>query len=1576
MPDKELQGTESISRNEDDYHLPPDALPPLPEVPDGRTALSTVPLGRFHSEKRTFRYCSVRSMDSSDSDRPVSYSSTSSSASSRDSHCSLGSRTTLVSNSRLGLGPALQDRDVGAIRLELVPARQLDCRERQGSQVEGTVEDEKRLSGVKRTDSKGSGKHNATSTPAVEPASPKLLYVDRVVQEILDTERTYVQDLQSIVQDYLDCITDQSRLALGTEERSELFGNIRDIYHFNSELLQDLENCHADPVAIAECFVAKSEDFHIYTQYCTNYPRSVAVLTECMRNKALSKFFRERQEALQHSLPLGSYLLKPVQRILKYHLLLHEIANHLDKDTEAYDVVLDAIDTMQRVAWHINDMKRKHEHAVRLQEIQSLLTNWKGPDLISYGELVLEGTFRIQRAKNERTLFLFDKLLLITKKREESYAYKAHILCCNLMLVEVIPKEPLSFSVFHYKNPKLQHTVQARSQQDKRLWILYLKRLILENHPAKIPAKAKQAILEMDAAHHPGFHYSPDGEKKAALNSKEGGNPRRVRRKSEPSARLQRGSKQNEISSDVQKRISVEGSLLSQAAKLGSTEDLLNSSGREGSPVNQSRESLDPAYPSDPDERLRMHAGEQADADDEDDTEQGVELNSKTQTKGGRKRLNSQASENVEKRRSLNVGTHNLQTSKESKDTGHSGNNNSTTNSARHPARQSGTQSNSDLNVVLGGPQAVRNIWTDHQIRQALFSSQQPAHQTEEEEDIYQMFVPSVSSPNRNVTRVKEGNRGPGRPCSWHVGQPEQKTPEANRKVIRRASSVGEQNSDFKPTICDGNKPKAQDNSLQVDEPSRVSTSESSDQLTIDDIENIYDNISYEDMKSMGLIRRERDCMHIPQGAVAEKTNSGVTFTERPVSHNENSGSTDLSLLSDTYKAKAQNSDSFGSCELKIVEENIYDTIGVSDPPLETYKSDTSKRDSFFGLEADFACCDSLEGFISEESLQFSEDDTSDHRVPEDRDLLGWVDSSSNSDSLSHRSVADKLSEEVDEIWNDLESYIKKNEKKPEHLPAAFPVSKHDVQEETHAKSVPDTHREEVHREAEYSASTFSIPENTGFTKTVKKKLARLSTGSFRFDECDSHKDRSSFSRSSFTSELGNLESSQTSTNSILSNTSSESSELGVDIVDKTKNRVFMMARQYSQKIKKANQMLKMRSPDQENAPGKPKSRQKDLAAILEEKKQGGPAIGARIAEYTHLYDQIVFRDTPPRAQKIGGDNTSESLVQNTPQSQLTSQRYSQLGSDSNCLDEDWLHATYSNRELSDFISWPDEPVLSHEDRSDAAQRKLSQACSVPALKSVTHPHAPTQRWSAFISQPNKENFDQEHVYNSLGRRPASAKSNPYNWCQSSSSVMVNNRTVESTIHQNQRDRNPVTLNRNSVEDRHHNSILSHKSEHMATHEEQRQSVAKQTSEDHSDMILQDSQKVLVVSRNSLLNAHIATQNYFANFKDADDDDEDYVEIKSEDEEQDLASERSLNGGLASSLKEPCSRRLSFSTPCSPVKTLHSNIGPGVSLIDFTEQDKLNEYLWRVPPENQQNIVQSLRQKFHCLSSSSFASAS
>ncbi|KAM9372951.1 pleckstrin homology domain-containing family G member 3 [Phaethornis superciliosus] len=345
---------------------------------------------------------------------------------------------------------------------------------------------------------------------------PQPSYLGRVVLEIVESERTYARDLRSIVEGYLGKIIDAEEPVLRPEQVSALFGNIEDIYELSSTLLQNLESCASDPVAVAVCFVTRSQEFAIYTQYCNNYPSSVAALAECMRSKAQARFLRQCQEGLRHSLPLGAYLLKPVQRVLKYHLLLQEISKHFEhKSGEDYEVVLEAIDTMTCVAWCINDMKRKHEHAIRQQEIQSLLLGWKGPDLTSYGELVLEGRFRAQRVRHERALFLFDKTLLITRPRGEHYVYKSHIPCSSLMLIEST-RDSLCFSLAHYKHGKQQHNLQAKNVEEKRIWTHHIKRLILENHHAIVPQKAKEAILEMDLFYPPRLpRCSPERLKKS-----------------------------------------------------------------------------------------------------------------------------------------------------------------------------------------------------------------------------------------------------------------------------------------------------------------------------------------------------------------------------------------------------------------------------------------------------------------------------------------------------------------------------------------------------------------------------------------------------------------------------------------------------------------------------------------------------------------------------------------------------------------------------------------------------------------------------------------------------------------------------------------------------------------------------------------------------------------------------------------------------------------------------------------------------------------------------------------------------
>uniref|UniRef100_A0A3B4WXZ2 DH domain-containing protein n=1 Tax=Seriola lalandi dorsalis TaxID=1841481 RepID=A0A3B4WXZ2_SERLL len=355
--------------------------------------------------------------------------------------------------------------------------------------------------------------HVANAMAVATVARPRQLSrLERVVMEIVETEQAYVRDLKNIVEDYLGCIIDCGALPLKPEQVSTLFCNIEDIYEFNSEA------------------------FDIYTLYCMNYPNSVAVLRECMKNESLVHFFQERQMTLNHSLPLETYLLKPVQRILKYHLLLQELSKHFDKSAPGYEVVEDAIITMTAVAWYINDMKRKQEHAVRLQEIESLLVNWSGPDLSGFGELVLEGSFKVHRVKKERAFFLFDKMLLIAKKRLEQFIYSTHIFCCNLLLVETL-KDPLCFRVSDQTIPKQQHIVQTKNQEEKRLWVHYLKRLIVENHPASLPQKVRgvnQVSLLFVPPEPPELlMYTPEKSRKSLPLLLEGNLPyRRTRRQS------------------------------------------------------------------------------------------------------------------------------------------------------------------------------------------------------------------------------------------------------------------------------------------------------------------------------------------------------------------------------------------------------------------------------------------------------------------------------------------------------------------------------------------------------------------------------------------------------------------------------------------------------------------------------------------------------------------------------------------------------------------------------------------------------------------------------------------------------------------------------------------------------------------------------------------------------------------------------------------------------------------------------------------------------------------------------------
>ena len=82
---------------------------------------------------------------------------------------------------------------------------------------------------------------------------------------------------------------------------------------------------------------------------------------------------------------------------------------------------------MWQVAWHINHMKWKDEHAVHLQEIQSLLTG-RGLTSPAMGSWCLKEPSSSRVLKRRGLSFSWESCYSSQKKKEDMFTYKTHIL--------------------------------------------------------------------------------------------------------------------------------------------------------------------------------------------------------------------------------------------------------------------------------------------------------------------------------------------------------------------------------------------------------------------------------------------------------------------------------------------------------------------------------------------------------------------------------------------------------------------------------------------------------------------------------------------------------------------------------------------------------------------------------------------------------------------------------------------------------------------------------------------------------------------------------------------------------------------------------------------------------------------------------------------------------------------------------------------------------------------------------------------------------------------------------------------
>ncbi|XP_026674409.1 protein still life, isoform SIF type 1 isoform X10 [Ceratina calcarata] len=215
--------------------------------------------------------------------------------------------------------------------------------------------------------------HSQAMTPSRQLSDAEKL--KKVILELIETERTYVKNLNNLLENYLEPLKRETFLS--NAEINALFGNIQEIVTFQRQFLQNLDHAIEMEVdfnnfdhpsqfkgvlfSIGSAFLYYVNHFKLYSSFCASHSKAQKVLHPNEGNQALQEFLQARNPKQQHSSTLESYLIKPIQRILKYPLLLQQLRNLTDERSEEHQHLIEALKGMEKVAEHINEMQRIHE---------------------------------------------------------------------------------------------------------------------------------------------------------------------------------------------------------------------------------------------------------------------------------------------------------------------------------------------------------------------------------------------------------------------------------------------------------------------------------------------------------------------------------------------------------------------------------------------------------------------------------------------------------------------------------------------------------------------------------------------------------------------------------------------------------------------------------------------------------------------------------------------------------------------------------------------------------------------------------------------------------------------------------------------------------------------------------------------------------------------------------------------------------------------------------------------------------------------------------------------------------------
>ncbi|NXR42971.1 KALRN protein, partial [Zosterops hypoxanthus] len=285
-----------------------------------------------------------------------------------------------------------------------------------------------------------------------------------VLNELVQTEKDYVKDLGIVVEGFMKRMEEKGVSEDMKGKDKIVFGNIHQIYDWHKDFfLAELEKCLQEPERLAQLFIKHERRLHMYVVYCQNKPRSEYIVAE------YETYFEEIQQEISQRLTISDFLIKPIQRITKYQLLLKDFLRYSEKAGLECSEIEKAVELMCLVPKRCNDMM----NLGRLQGFEGKLT--------AQGKLLQQDTFYVtedsgvQSRPKERRVFLFEQIVIFSELLRKGsltpgYMFKKSIKMNYLIIEENVDNDPCKFALMSRETSE-RVILQAANPEIQQAWV-------------------------------------------------------------------------------------------------------------------------------------------------------------------------------------------------------------------------------------------------------------------------------------------------------------------------------------------------------------------------------------------------------------------------------------------------------------------------------------------------------------------------------------------------------------------------------------------------------------------------------------------------------------------------------------------------------------------------------------------------------------------------------------------------------------------------------------------------------------------------------------------------------------------------------------------------------------------------------------------------------------------------------------------------------------------------------------------------------------------------------------------------